>query len=107
ALVQGRSDPGHDPGAPARVPLAVIPAVDGGTGQADPAEGHVVEGEAHMSGGHVPTVTAPTDRAAEAHRPRRTIETAMSDPIRPFRFLAAFQAVVGGPELIATARRAE
>ena len=60
-----------------------------------------------MSGGHVPTVTAPTDPAAKPHRPRRTIGAAMSDPTRPFRFLAAFQAVVDAPALIETARRAE
>ena len=60
-----------------------------------------------MSGGHVPTVTAPTDPAAGPHRPRRTIAAAMSEPTRPFRFLAAFQAVVDAPALIETARRAE
>ena len=60
-----------------------------------------------MSGGHVPTVTAPTDPAVRPHRPRRTIAAAMSEPTRPFRFLAAFQAVVDAPALIETARRAE
>ena len=37
---------------------AVVPAVDRGTGQTDAAERDVMDGEAHMSRGHDPTITA-------------------------------------------------
>ena len=62
-LVDGRTDPGHDPCAPARGAFAVVPAVHRRPWQADAAERDVMDREAQMSGGHDPTVAARTDVA--------------------------------------------
>lgn len=62
-FVECRSDSGDDARAPARVAIAVVPAVDGRARQADAAERDVMDGKAPMSCGHDPTVTARTAMA--------------------------------------------
>lgn len=71
-FVDRRPDPGHDPGAPARMAVAIVPAVDGGPRQVDTAERHVTQGEADMVGRHVPTVTACRPAASWPRPPART-----------------------------------
>ena len=56
ALFKGRPDSGHDARTPARLPLAVVPAVDRRPRQPDPPERDVVDGEADVLGGHTTTV---------------------------------------------------
>ena len=57
AFVDRRPDPGHDPCAPLRVPVTVVPAVHRGARQVDAAERDVAQREADMIGRHVHTVT--------------------------------------------------
>ncbi len=57
AFVDRRPDAGHDPCAPLRVPVTVIPAVHCRAWQVDAAERDVAQREADMIGRHAHTVT--------------------------------------------------
>jgi probable F420-dependent oxidoreductase len=103
ALVDRGSDPRHDAGAPLRVPHAVVPAVHGRARQLHTTERDVAQREADMAARHHPTV--PVQR--ETPRRRRPVTIAAVSPLRPFRFLGAFQAIADGATLADTARRAE
>jgi probable F420-dependent oxidoreductase len=64
-----------------------------------------MDGEADVLAGHATTV--PPARQILGRRPRGVPSRPVTASLRPFRFLAGFQAVVDGAALAETARRAE